>query len=43
MNIPMNRWTIMAILALAAWLGSDVFATVAKVLGVLTMPYVPAV
>ncbi len=41
-NVPINRWTIAAILGLAAWLGGDIFTTVAKVVGLLAMPYVPA-
>lgn len=42
MNVPINRWTLAAAIALAAYLGSDFVEALVRVVGVLAMPYVPA-
>jgi len=41
-NVPINRWSILAVLALAAYVGGDLWSTVLRTIGVLAMPYVPA-
>jgi hypothetical protein len=42
MHIPVNRWTVLAALAVASLLGGDFVTAMAKVIGILSAPYVPA-
>lgn len=42
-NIPVNRWTVGAILAVCVFFGSDFLAPFMKALAVMTNPYVPAI
>lgn len=42
-TIPVNRWTVGALVALALVFGGDFVAPLYKMLGILTAPYVPAI
>lgn len=43
MNIPVNRWTVAAALAVAAWVGGDLWSAVLQAVAALVIPHVPAV
>lgn len=42
-NVPVNRWTIAALVAAAAYFGGDLAVVIMKVVAILSAPYVPAV
>ena len=42
MHIPVNRWSVGLVTAVLLIFGGDFVAPIMKVLGILTMPYVPA-
>lgn len=43
MNIPLNRWTIGLVLAVAALFGGDVLTAVLRAVSALGLAYVPAI
>lgn len=43
MHIPVNRWTVGLVTALALVFGNDLIAPVLKAIAVLTAPYTPAI
>lgn len=42
-NVPVNRWTVGAVVAVLAIFGGDFIAPIMKVIAVLTAPYTPAI
>lgn len=43
MQIPVNRWTMGALLAAVAIWGGDFLAPLMKAIAILSAPYVPAI
>lgn len=43
MNIPLNRWTILAVLAVTALMGGDFMSAVLRAITAMGAAYVPAV
>jgi len=43
MNIPVNRWIVMACVAMLTIFGGDFIAPIMKVVSVLSAPYSPAI
>lgn len=41
-TIPVNRWTVGIVMALALIFGNDFLAPIMKAVGILTQPYIPA-
>lgn len=43
MNIPINRWTILAVVVASAIFGGDFVSSIMKAVAVMTMGHLPAV
>jgi hypothetical protein len=42
-QVPVNRWTVGAVVALLSIFGGDLIAPILKVFAVLSAPYTPAI